>query len=449
VLDLPIQKPAIHPTPIWGHPAPLIQPVQIGQAQVVRTQAAAVIPAVPSPGNRLIPALQPQPVIQVNPAVPAPGARVTQANSFPSAPILALPNTSGHALILPEAGSGIQLYPRYQATSIPMAIVQPPTTPTPTLLSKPALAPAATPAWWAPMPTPIPYPTRPTAKIEIAQANFDLSQADPAAPEGINPLIQYTPTGGSSVFTCHHPYDFVVEKNDLGFLTSLPAGQLEPNMLFYIYSCGWLPGEAVFLTVQFPDGQVYQQDILYPEEALARFANAEGKVYRNYRSQLTDPPGAYTFILSGSKSGREMHQTVLLSPWGGPRARVEFTDPWSRQQITGYQLYGFWPDENVRALAYQLEGDGHSGRLVGWDSYLADVHGWLHVAVDPQNTTVDYLFVGEKSGQALNSFTRGGIAPTVQGTNPPGSSPAGVIVLQWCAALGWISLMKVFLSHRD
>lgn len=452
--------PALQPGPVAGPAAGLVS----GPAPAPTPGAASI----PPPNRPAASALGHNDLVRVEAAVVSPPATAVMGMAVPWLGLPGRPRVDAPtpAYLPPVAAVPVSLL-RFDLTDVPTSTATPtlppatPLTSTPTAVPPPTALPLPTvpPPPPTPTVTPTPRPTRPVPDFELPQASLDLSQANRDLPADLLPQIDYTLYSGSSLIRCPRPENIAVSANDLSFRLGLPEKTYEINMVLDLYSCGWVPGEEVILEVQYPDGQIYRQEPLRPEDALSRYADGDGRVYRLFRTRLVDRPGSYVFILRGTQSPRVVQYSLIIQSATGPRARTEFKDGDDRTSVAGYTLYGFQANEPVRALIYHVDGLPVRGQLVGWQTLQVDPYGNLSVAIDPTQVNLDYQFIGLQSGPALVSFSRVGRpanlrasagAPGLAALGPEdgeaASIPLRLLLLGYWPFLGWLAPLAFLLA---
>jgi hypothetical protein len=210
-----------------------------------------------------------------------------------------------------------------------------------------------------------------------------MSSSNPSLPEDILREVSYFPTGGDGDFCSkgNYPQPAWVEQ---------PGASYELMAQVKLASCGWQNGESVILTVTAPNGTIYERQ---------NIMTVSGATYHGFSPRLTDPTGAYTFVITGSK--RQIQTSITFKKPSGPRAY---------HRDAGIFLYQFSSNEKVRIFAYEdlpsTSTTWNRTRLKGWQSYQVDNSGQLLIET---KDSYRYVVIGETSGEipAILTVTSG------------------------------------------
>lgn len=205
------------------------------------------------------------------------------------------------------------------------------------------------------------------------KANFSMSSSNPSLPEDILREVSFFPTGGDGDFCSkgNYPQPAWVEQ---------PGASYELMAQVKLASCGWQNGESVILTVTAPNGTIYERGSI---------KTVSGATYHGFSPSLTDPTGAYTFVIAGSKG--QIQTSITFKKPSGPRAY---------HRDSGIFLYQFSSNEKVRIFAYEDLPNTSTAlnrtRLKGWQSYQVDNSGQLLIET---KDSYRYVVIGETSGE--------------------------------------------------
>jgi len=262
-----------------------------------------------------------------------------------------------------------------------------------TLQAAPGGLPTAAPTKQRPAPTTEPAKQRPASPeptrgapavipsdtpVSRFDTEFDLAQANQMAPDDVLNEIDYY---GSGALPCpDSPYGTPT-------LTSSP--ELVPLMPGYMIVCGWITGESLNGTVEYPDGRLLPAPIQVEE-----YEPGESLAWLSFTPQFADPEGAYIFRMEGGPFG--FKSTVHYRWPDGARLL-----PKSRDQIF---FYGFAPREPVRLFCYDVD----TYTLLGWQEYQVDGNGQL--TLDVPGGRCNFAALGPQSGEVymlIDNFPAG------------------------------------------
>ena len=217
-----------------------------------------------------------------------------------------------------------------------------------------------------PLPTPIPLTEPPTVI-------FSMDSANQTPPEDVLEEIGYYGGAGGGGGVCMEAsYPHIGDAPD----------SKEKMEEIGIYTCGWLLGENVAVTIQYPDGKTFK--LVDTQETFCDDNQKQCTYFISYVVHLDEPAGLYIFIFEGESA--IIQHTVTVEHPDGPRIR-----------LLGDQLHllNFQPGENIRLFIYD------PAILLGWQLYQVDSYGRLTIALDLPEYLDSYLYVvvAELSGE--------------------------------------------------
>jgi hypothetical protein len=187
-------------------------------------------------------------------------------------------------------------------------------------------------------------------------------------PKNITSLLTEAPTWGSPLdgkcaqiwssypvlaFYSYNPYTLSAQEKNFELMDEVG-----------LLSCGWQPNEALKLTINWPNGRMFIQDLK---------ANSQGNPVFNlytYRARLDEPVGKYVFTIRG-RTGTVSNSIYIGAPskpniyWLGDNRLV---------------LMGFAKYEKVRLGIFTGTGPGKS--FIGWSEPAVGPDGELWMSTD-------------------------------------------------------------------
>lgn len=214
--------------------------------------------------------------------------------------------------------------------------------------------------------------------VASAPKAFDISSANRAVPADVLSEVSYALPSIS--LACYQGTDAY----------SGPTFDVAPldNELMegaVIFSCGWPKEETLSVVIHYPDGSVIEA---LPVTQLDKSDSSKPPTYflmYMFLTSLNDPPGKYTYTVTGSAGQIETSNT--FSAPDGPRAY------W--QDDGSLLLHNFAPDEKVRLFALVNEFNDKL-TVAGWQAYQTSSDGQLMIQVAPEYA---YIVIGETSGE--------------------------------------------------
>lgn len=213
----------------------------------------------------------------------------------------------------------------------------------------------------------------------IPTETFSMSSSHQTPPKDVLREVNFW-VGGSSHGSCYHHQDIAIPTLVYG------SDNTELRRKESVVTCGWRSDELVHITMEYPNGNLIQQD---------QRSDGFNGTYFMYETDLGDPTGYYTITFEGQSE--IVHHSVYVSRPTEPRLYWENDGE--------LLLYNFEPNENVRVFAYAPELLLQAV-LVAWQEFQVSSDGQLLLAMDddlrfpesPQND-LTCIVLGDTSGE--------------------------------------------------
>jgi len=169
--------------------------------------------------------------------------------------------------------------------------------------------------------------------------------------------------------------------------------EFEVTGYLFLTFCGWLEGEKVLLTINYPGGKLFTQE--YIAETMTTQTQAPYIAIAK-ELEVSDPTGNYLITAEGDQSGSVNHIVNVIQPMN-PHL----------QQENGSQVFlsFFKPGEKIRLFLYQSD-DSRNYRFESWQDFTMDQNGQLLVdTVGMCEANCYFAAIGEKSGEAFDALS--------------------------------------------
>lgn len=270
--------------------------------------------------------------------------------------------------------SGIKIFFRKIETLVVLGILLFACTTSPETLQNPAVKPTKTKSSPAPSTPDIPDTPNVTESNKPPVKTFSIQNANKVTPSDVLEEISFGGQGGGGTCEGGGFSSPSIEK-----FTKTDREWLEH---FDITTCGWWSDDEVRVTVELPNG-TFTTDIIEVHKPTSGVPNA----YYEYWPDIDSPLGTYKYSFNGN-SGNVEHSVNVTIP---SEPRIYYID-----NIQSYYLYGFYSNENIRLLLYNV----YNNRVTfkAWENYTVDANGNLIIKADYREGI--YFVVGDLSGPA-------------------------------------------------